>query len=134
MSTQQPTNQRPGSVMLLSTLMMGVILLSVTIAGFNALFYERSANTAHEQHAQALALATGCMEYAMQRLGQEASYQGNQTYLIDGQTCTILPIEATSVWMIRTQVTFQQHTARLRVVLSSRSPVTVTSWQEGATF
>lgn len=120
--------------MLLSTLIMGTILLSVTIAGFNALFYERSANEAHAQQAQALALATGCMEYALQRLGQSASYSGNQTYPIDGQTCTILPIEETSGWTIKTEVTLQQKTARLQVTLSSRTPLTISSWQEGVIF
>jgi hypothetical protein len=120
--------------MLLSTLIMGSILLSVAIAGFDTLFYERSANAIYEQQAQALALATGCMEYAIQRLGQTASYGGNQTYAIDGQICTILPIEVSTVWTIKTQVTIQQRTARVRAVLSSRSPVTISLWQEGAVF
>mgnify|MGYP001608003988 CR=1 FL=1 len=134
MFAQQPLTQRRGSVMLLSVLIMGAILLSVAIAGFDALFYERRANAVYEQQAQALALATGCMEYAMQRLGQSASYGGNQTYPIDGEICTILPIEVSSVWTIKTQVTMQQRTARIRVVLSSRSPVTISVWEEGAVF
>ena len=120
--------------MLLSTLVMGTILLSITIAGFDALVYERGANAAHEQQAQALALATGCAEYAMQRLGQAASYGGDQTYLIDDQPCTILPVEVSSVWTIKTQATVQQKTARLLVTLSSRSPLTISSWQEGVAF
>ncbi len=134
MSVYRPLLQRRGSVMLLSTLIMGTILLSIAIAGFDALSYERGANVAHAQQAQALAVATGCMEYAMQRLGQTASYGGSQTYPIDGQICTILPIEVSTVWTIKTQVTIQQATARIRVVLSSRSPVTISVWQEGAAF
>lgn len=120
--------------MLLSTLILGTILLSITIAGFDALFYEREANRAHEQKAQAMALASGCMEYAMQRLGQVASYQGNESYVVDGQTCTIFPIETGTGWTLKTAVTVEEHTARLQVVLSSRSPVTISSWQEGVLF
>lgn len=126
--------QRRGSIMLLSTIILGAILLSASIAGFEALFYERRVTMIREQSEQAFALATGCMEHALQKLGQTPTYQGNETYLIDGHTCTIWPIEVSGTWIIKTRVTIGQQTARLRVSVSSRTPITISSWQEGVVF
>lgn len=121
--------------MLLSTLIMGAILLTLTVTGFEALFYEYKANTLRENKERALMVATGCLEHALQNLGQSATYQGNESYQVDGETCTILPIETPGgTWIVKTTTTIQRQTARLTVTLSSRAPIAISSWQEGTVF
>lgn len=121
--------------MLLSALTMGAILLTVTVAGFDGLFYERAANVAQENSEKAFSAATGCMEYALNTLGRAPGYLGDGTSQIDRQTCTVLPIESVGgTWTIKTTATVQRQTARILVTLSSRAPIVISSWQEGAGF
>lgn len=124
-----------GQVMIISMMVLGFLTLNFILIGFTSLRDESFASLAIENKALSESTAAGCMEQAMERLGQNASYAGNETLSVASSTCAVRPIILdTGTWTIETWAQEGDQYTRYRAVLTSRAPIIISSWTEVATF
>lgn len=126
----------PGQVMLTSIMVMGFLTLTAIVIGITAIARESQSTLAMENKTLATAAATACMEQAMDRLGRDEFYSGNETIAVADLECGVRPIlyNADNTWTIETFSQVNDQIARFRVNLNSRAPVLINSWEEVATF
>mgnify|MGYP006900781810 FL=1 len=128
-------HKAPGQVMLISILILSLLTLGSIIIGITAIVRESQSTSAMENKALASAAATACMEQAMDRLGRDIDYAGDEVLDVVDMNCVIRPIVYDgAAWTIETYSWVNNQVARYRVVLTSRTPVFIESWQEVATF
>lgn len=128
-------HKAPGQVMLISILILSLLTLSSIIIGVASIIRESQSTSAMENKALASASATACMEQAMDRLGRDIDYAGDEVLDVVDMNCVIRPITYNgAVWTIETYSWVNNQVARYRVVLTSRTPIYIESWQEVATF
>lgn len=123
-----------GAAILISVLILSSIMLGAIIFGSQSFRNETDAATALLNKKTAEAVATSCMEEALYRFGNNPSYVGNETLVIGSASCTIRPILSGSAWTLETEASAFGVNGRLRVILSSRFPPTITSWESLAHF
>ncbi|MDO8435459.1 MAG: hypothetical protein Q7S89_02145 [bacterium] len=124
-----------GAALLISVLILSSIMLGAIIFGSQSFRNETDAATALLNKKAAEAAATSCMEEAFYRLGNNPAYVGNEILAIGGTSCTIRPIvSGGGTWTIETEAAAFGLNGRLRVVLSSRFPLTITSWESLAHY
>jgi hypothetical protein len=123
-----------GNVMLISLLILLAVLLGFAIVGMVLSVGEEQGGTAALNKAKARQASTACLETAMDKLGRDAAYAGNETVTVASTTCSILAVTSSTTWMIRAQATVGTEISRERVILSSRSPITIQSWTEVPSF
>lgn len=125
----------PGQTLVISLLVLSFLTVSFVVIGISSLIEDSQANTALYNKTLAGAAATGCMERAMDKLGQDSSYAGNESLSVASSTCTIRPvIVGGGNWTLETWSQVQDQYARERAILTSRSPITISSWTEIAGF
>ncbi len=118
------------SVIVLATIMLGFALVG-SFTGSQAL----QTLTAIQNKKMAGALATACMEHAINRLGRNQGYTGNETLTSNGASCTVRPvISGSGTWTLETEARVRNQWARYRVTLSERAPPEIASWEEVPTF
>ncbi|MEK7116302.1 MAG: hypothetical protein AAB879_02825 [Patescibacteria group bacterium] len=118
------------SVLVLSTVLLGIGLLSVTMLVTSSQSMITLANKRI-----AAAAATACMESAINRLGRNGSYVGNETLTVASTTCSIRPIVVSSTpIVIEVWASVANQFARERAILSNRSPIVISSWIEVPQF
>ena len=124
-----------GQVMVISLVVLGFLALSFVLIGAVSLSDEILVNLALENKALSTAAAGGCMEQAMDRLGRNAAYAGNESLSVASSTCMIRPIIAGSgIWTLETWGQNSNQYTRYRVILTSRAPILISSWTEIAGF
>lgn len=125
----------PGQTLVISLLVLGFLAVTFVAIGISSIVEDLQADAALYNKVLAGSAATGCMEHAMDSLGRNAAYAGNETLTIASSTCAIQPIESsTSTWTIKTSSQVGDQYARYLAILSSLSPVTISSWTEVAGF
>lgn len=128
-------NNRHGFSLIISVTIIGTVLMLVAISSTRVLLQQLSSSVGLEDHIAAKYLAEGCAEQALLRLSEDAQYAGNETITIDGLPCTIRPKELSgSNTVFTTEVQLNTRVYRLRVELSSISPVTILSWERVSFF
>ncbi len=128
-------HKAPGQVMLISIMILGFLTLSAIVVGIAAISRESQSTLAIENKALASAAATACAEQAMDRLGRDELYAGNEVLEVADLECEIRPILFNAgTWTIETYAEVGQQIARFRLILSNRAPVEILSWAEVATF
>ncbi len=121
--------------MLISILILSFLTLGSIIIGVTAIVRESQSTTAMENKTLASAAAMACMEQAMDRLGRDIDYAGDEVLDVVDMNCVIRPIAYDgAAWTIETYSWVNNQVARYRVVLTSRTPVYIESWHEVATF
>ncbi len=124
-----------GAALIISVLILATIMVGFAVIGSRPHLNETNNLTALINKKTADSLATACVEDAFYKLGNNASYAGNETVNITAGTCTTRPVIASGgTWTIETQATAGASTSRLRVVLSARSPIVISSWQSLVAF
>lgn len=121
--------------MIVALLILMSILLGFAFIGATSLRNEREGvlTFMHERRAQSSSSA--CMETAIDRLGRDAEYTGNEVLdLGNGVTCTIRPIIESGTWTIETEAQISNAIVRYRAVLTSRNPVVIDTWTEVGSF
>ncbi len=121
--------------MIVTLMILLAILLGFAFIGAVTLRNEQEGvlTTMYEKRTQAA--ATACMETAIDRLGRDGDYTGDETIdLGGGNWCTIRPIQAGETWTIETEANISNATTRMSAILSSRNPVVIDSWDEVASF
>ena len=120
-----------GQAIIISLLILGFLTLSFVLIGASSLGDEMRVNVVLENEALSAAAATGCMEQAMDRLGLDATYVGNETLSVASSTCAVRPmIIGSGNWTLETWAQSNDQYTRYRVILTSRAPVTISSWTE----
>lgn len=120
-----------GATLIITVLILTAILLDLAIEAGSELGAEFQVSIALQNKKIAESTATGCTEHAIETLGLNGSYAGNETLAISGNSCTIRSITfAGSAWTIETESRVGQSIARFRTVLSRRAPVTIVTWEE----
>lgn len=124
-----------GQALIISLLVLGFLTLSFVLVSAVSLSNESQANFVLENKELSAAAATGCMEQAMNRLGLDVSYAGNETLTVASSTCTVRPvIVGAGNWTLETWARNGDQYARYRAVLTGRAPVIIGSWAEIAAF
>ena len=85
------------------------------------------------QSSQAYFLANLCAEQALMKLKEDINYQGNETIVIEGGNCQILPIEGK--WTVKILSNFQNQTKKTKIIIVQINPkMIISSWLEVADF
>jgi hypothetical protein len=125
---------RRGDVLLISLLILLAILLGFTIIGMILAVNENQGEAVSLNAASARQAASACVEMAMDSIGMDNSYAGNETLSVGSGTCIINTIVSSTNWTIETEATVGNEISRQKVVLSDLSPVTISTWTEVASF
>ncbi len=121
--------------MLTMVLLLGVLLLAVTVAGSVTLVEEGQETIGYKNKQLARALATGCMEHALNQLARDAAYAGNEVYILGSTPCTIYPVTVSGgIWTIGVRIDVGMQTMRVKVTLTSQTPIRIDSWREVASW
>jgi hypothetical protein len=124
-----------GQTALIAMLILGFLTLGFVIIGLSSVISEMRTGSALENKGLASSAANGCLDEAIDKLGRDHEYVGNETLTIASSTCVIRPIiSTTSTWTIETSSQVSDQYARYRVILSSLTPVTVSSTKEVISF
>jgi len=128
---------RTGFIALSTVLVLSAIFLSIGIGIASRAISGASVVTALELHHRAEVLADACAEYALIELTRTLNYSGNDSILIEGDTCEILPISGAGNHnrTIETMSTVSNYTHRTKVEVSTVSPtMSIESWVRVASF
>jgi len=132
----------PGSVMIISLLVLEFLAVSFIIVGVTGLIGSLKTDVALNNKALASAAVTSCMEHALDQLAvsSTSTYAGNETLTIATSTtmatttCSILPITtgSDSTKFIKSWSKVGDQTSRFLVNVSSTNPIKILSWVEVA--
>jgi hypothetical protein len=125
-------HKNQGMIALTTVLIVGAIVLAVSIGITTRTVIETQISGSEEQTHKALVAATSCMESALAKLSDNASYTGNESISVGSNTCTISTITSSgNTRTVKTSSTVGGHTRRLSVTVSNvNPPLQVSSWQE----
>ncbi|MCW1891717.1 MAG: hypothetical protein KIH65_000535 [Candidatus Uhrbacteria bacterium] len=124
-----------GGVMIITLLILLAIMLSFAIIGIATVIRERQGFVEEYRMKVAEQAANACGDIAIDRLGRDGAYAGNESLDIGGGiTCTIRPIVASGGWIIQTESTVDGRVARYQIQLVNRNPVDITSWSKVGSF
>ena len=117
--------------MIISMLVLGALTLTFILIGNLSLGRAAQIHVAMENKTLSEAAATACAEQAMDRLGRNAGYAGNETLDVADGDCHIRPIIADAgTWTLETTATSSGQHTNYRVTLSGIEPPTISSWTE----
>lgn len=124
-----------GGVMVITLLILMAIMLSFAVVGIATVVRERQGFV--EEHRMRLAeqAANACADVAIDRLGRDGAYVGNEVLDVGGDiSCTIRPIISEDGWTIETESTVDGRVARYQIHLANRNPVDIVSWSKVTSF
>lgn len=124
-----------GNVMLVSILILLAVLLGFIMIGMTLTVGNQQGDTVAFNKALARQASTACLEMAMDKIGRNSAYTGDETISITASTsCLIRPVVSSTTWTIEAEAVVANERSRERVVLSNLAPVTIQSWAEVASF
>lgn len=134
--------ERSGMMVLLSMLIVGVVVLTLVLTLFMLSVTELEKSSAERSFQQTRALANICAEEALNKIRNDPSYQGDESYWIEGKIgeegCIIWEIEEgnwSSGKVLRVAGMTQQHTLRMEIEVSDHDPIIdIVDWREVPSF
>lgn len=129
--------RRSGFVALTSVLVLSAIFLSISISISSRTISGTNNSLALQSGYHAETLANLCAEYALMELRRTLNYSGNDSILINGDSCDILTISGSgnNDRIVKTVSTTSPYSHRTEVIVSQISPITIiSSWNEVADF
>lgn len=124
-------HQKHGAAMIATLLFLTAIMIGFVLAGLFSSAREEEGFVETDRSSVAEQAANACAEIAIDKLGRDSTYAGNEDVSIDtGVTCHIQPIVFASTWTIETTATVNGRVANYKVVLNGRNPVDISSWQK----
>lgn len=121
--------------MIVTLLILLTILLGFAFIGSVSLRNERDGVLTFLEERQARSAASACLETGIDRLARDENYTGDETLdLGDGTSCTIRPVISSGTWTVEAEAQVSDAIARVRAVLTSRSPVEIDTWTEMDSF
>lgn len=132
---KNPLLEVRGGAMITTLLILTAIMIGFLLAGLFSAVREKEGFIETDTMEVAEQAANACAEIAIDRLGRDSTYAGNEEVVIDTETsCHIRPILFASQWTIETTATIQGRVANYRIVLNGRNPVDISSWQKVSNF
>jgi len=126
-----------GFIALISVVIIEALILLISI-GVSLRSITESNITLDEQASnRALSLSNACAEIALMKVESVLNYNGNETIMIEGDSCEIMPLEGSGNTnrIIKTKSTIIDHTRKVKIEISQISPIMqITSWKEVADF
>lgn len=130
-------NKRFGFIALSTVLVLSAIFLSLGIAVASRAIAGATMATALQTQTEAKHLSDACAEYALMELSRTLNYSGNDSILIEGQTCLIRHIEGSGNYnrTVEAVGTVSDYTYRTKVLVEEVSPImTIESWEGVKSF
>lgn len=127
----------PGFIALISVLIMSALALLLGIGVLTRAFEESSIQDAQWYAARAEAAATYCAEAALMKLKSSQTYAGNETLIMNGDTCRIRAVggSGNSNRTIQATSTVMGANRNIAITVQQIDPVLqVSSWQDVANF
>jgi hypothetical protein len=132
---KNPLLEVRGGAMITTLLILTAIMIGFLLAGLFSAVREKEGFVETDKMGVAEQAANACAEVAIDKLGRDSSYAGNEDVSIDtGISCHIRPVLFASKWTIETTANIQGRIANYRIVLNGRSPVDIYSWQKVSNF
>lgn len=128
---------KPGYMLLMSVLVVGTVSIAIVAS---LLFLGTTAGTVSlsvQQSSQAMALAQGCAEYALQKLRVSPAYIGDEGVVFGAGDCTIMRIGGTGNTnrLLCAEGQVGENYRRLEIIVKEVLPQTkIYSWQEVSNF
>lgn len=123
-----------GYIALISVLIISALLLLIGLSTSHFGISQLSMGLQRSQTQESSWLAQACAEEALMKLVEsDFEYQGNETLNINGETCTILPIEKTGgkSQVIKVTSSAYNQTKKIKIEIKENK---IESWQEVADF
>lgn len=122
-----------GFIALIAVLIILAISLTIGL-GANLLSINETKMALKKYHSlQAFSLAQLCAEEALMKLKEDENYPGDETFLIEGGSCQILPIEGN--WTLKVLSNFQNQTKKIKIVIEKVNPeMVIDSWEQVPDF
>ncbi len=113
-----------GFIAISTVLILSAIFLSISLGMAVRAISGIDASTGFHQAEAARLLALGCRDYARMELLRTLDYAGNESILIDGNTCEIFDIQGSGNEdrILMTEGTVGNHTVRMKDVIEQISP------------
>jgi hypothetical protein len=122
-----------GFIALITVLIILIITLLIGLSFSLLSINETKMGLNKTQSSQAYFFANLCAEQALMNLKENINYSGNETIVLDNNSCQILPIEGQ--WIIKTVGSSQNQIKKMRILVSQVNPqMIIESWQEVADF
>ncbi len=128
---------KQGFIALTSILVLSAIFLSVSVSVAMRSIAQTGTSFGLSAAYTANSLSTLCVEYALIELTRTLNYTGDETIVLDGESCDILTISGSGNTnrTIQTISTVAEHTRRTEVVISEISPdIAIVSWESVTDF
>ena len=103
MSKNREKNNQKGAAMVISVLILSVVMLSIAITSSTSFIRELQIIQIIRSKKVSLNTAIACNEVAMNNLGRNANYTGNEVIDVEGNSCTILTINPGPPWEIKVE-------------------------------
>ena len=127
--------RKKGSVMVITLMVLLAIMLSFAVVGLTSIVRERQGLIEQYRQKRAENAAHACADSAIDRLGRNSEYAGDEVMNVGGDSCEIRPIiNGGSDWTIQAESIVDGSTARVEVVLTGRDPVAISSWEKVSSF
>lgn len=111
------------------------MMLGFTLLGSHFIQTKNVTQTGHELKLTTGFTAEACMEMALEKIGLDNDYAGNEVLNVDGFTCRIRPVyKLDNQWIMEVEAQNGSNFYRYRVKLSNLDPMTVSSWLEVPQF
>lgn len=126
-----------GYIALISVFIISAIIVLIATSASLLSISESDMSLQENQAWESFYLASFCVEQALMKLESVLNYEGNETLILGGKSCDILPLEGSGNFnrVIKAQSTASGQTRRIKVEISQVSPVMqITSWQQVAEF
>lgn len=131
-----PLKPQGGYIALISILIIGALVLMISVGVSLRSIGETNMSLGEEKAHRALALANLCVERGLMKIMSVLNYAGNESIVIDGESCDILPVEGNgNARTLKTKSTVSGYTRKLKVSISQISPIMIiSSWEEVGDF
>jgi Na+-transporting NADH:ubiquinone oxidoreductase subunit NqrC len=113
------------SIVLLLSVIAGVIVITSTLLGIG----EGQAALALTKGEETLHFVEGCMEDALLKIRQNASYAGGSITRPEG-TCSITVAQAGSTYTVTATTPVTTYKRSIQAVVQRGSSISITSWKE----
>jgi len=126
-----------GYIALISVLIISATILLIAI-GVSQFGISQSKMTIQKSQAsESYYLAQACAENALMKLKEDLGYRGNEVLNIEGNSCTVLPVEGSGNKnrLVKTSSNAYNQTRKIKIEINRVNPtMNIKSWQLVTSF
>jgi hypothetical protein len=129
MRNLRKVNKKEGYVAITVVIVLAAVVLGIMVAVAQLGIGEGQSSLALSKGEDTLAFVEGCMEDALLKIHNSASYSGGNITRPEG-TCTISISQAGSTYTITSTANATDYARTIVAVVNRSSTLTITSWRE----